>query len=210
MATFGALITEAGKKLIDTSNTSVSAADIASALNDAIRYWKKRRFWFNETSSTITLTEDNADVSWPSDILYELQFFITYNSCRYDIAKVSPNEYDAMNDEGAGMPRFFVYRQQDAKVYPYPDQDYTSTLYYVKDYTDFATDTTQDSLSNDFTTNADHLILYEALSRLHSERRQDERMAEIFALKAQQEYQHLMYQTNRLHSIGRLQFDTII
>lgn len=213
MATFGELVTEASKKLLDTSNTAVTAADVANSINDAIKYRKKQRYWFNETVATLTLSDGVGTVTLPSDFLVENPrnaLTVLYNTVKYDVMKVKPEDFDAGDATGTGMPFIYTYRGRVMEVYYIPDQDYTAYLRYQKDYDAFATDGSADNTSNDFTTYADRLILYDALSRLHGENRQDEKMFAYYSARAQVEHQNLLNETNRHNSTGSLSIDTII
>lgn len=212
MATFGELVTEASLKIVDTSNTAVSSVNVANSLNDAIKFWKRKRFWFNETVSTLTLSEGVGTVQLPSDFLIENPrnaLTVLYNSVKYDVMKLNPQDFDAGDATGTGMPYLYTYRGRVMEVYYIPDQDYTAYLRYQKDYDAFATDGSAANTSNDFTTYADRLILYDALSRLMAENRQDDR-AEYYATRAQVEYQNLLNETNRHNSTGSNAIDTII
>jgi hypothetical protein len=210
MATFGSLKTSASKRLMDDSNTAVSSSDVADSINAAIGFWKQKRFWFNQATATPTLTEDDPDITgMPSDFLYELSkngLVIEYASSRYPLVKVDNNFFDMRDSEGVGLPAIYTYRNGGLQVYPYPDQAYTLKLYYIKDYTDLS----DDSDTNDFTTYADKLVLYEALSRLHGELRQDEKMEAYYTGRAQAEYQNLLNRTSKLIGSGILSIDTIL
>ncbi|MDP9195210.1 MAG: hypothetical protein M3O22_00300 [Pseudomonadota bacterium] len=210
MPTFASLKTSAAKRLMDDSNTAVSASDVGDSVNAAIRFWKQKRFWFNQATATPTLTEDDPDITgMPSAFLYELSqngFVIEYASSRYPLVKVDNNFFDAKDSEGVGLPAIYTYRNGGYQVCPYPDQAYTLKLYYIKDYSDLS----GDSDTNDFTAYADRLVLYEALSRLHGELRQDEKMEAYYSARAAAEYQNLQTRTAMLIGTGTLSVDTIL
>jgi len=67
MATFSEMQIFVSKRLQDPDNTAVSLADVADMINQAIVYWKKRRFWFNEKTDTVTLTQSDATITPPAD-----------------------------------------------------------------------------------------------------------------------------------------------
>ena len=58
MAAFGEMQSAVSKRLLDSANLAASALDVASALNDAVRYWKNTRLWFNEGPSQTMVAND--------------------------------------------------------------------------------------------------------------------------------------------------------
>lgn len=208
MATFGALQTKVSTRLKDPSNQAVSASDVADVINDAIEHWSKKRFWFNEFQETVTLTVGSPTLTLatntPLYLFKEDGVVINYAQCRWPLAKISPAEYDEMNVEGKGLPFAWTERNNGYEVYWYPDVAYSAIVRGVKAYARFATDGSENSQSNDFTTNAADLIMYEALSRLYGEFRQDPKMEEYYSNRASNEYQTLKRQTRRDKATGRI------
>ena len=197
--------TKVSKLIHDPSYTAISEEDVGAAINDALRYWKNKRFWFNEAVDTsVTFTASTAAIGdMPSDILYPLErggIVLDYQNMRYELQKIRPEEYDAMNNETEGRPLYYTYRTAAYEVYPYPDQAYTGVVRYIQDYSDLsaASDT------NDFTTNAEALLVYDAASRLQAERNQDEKMEAYFTARAKNEYNILLSRTNKQNSTGSI------
>lgn len=209
MATFGQIQTKVSTRLKDANNTAVSAPDVAAVVNDAIEHWSKKRFWFNEFEEEVTLTvNDPALVLVTNTPLYLFQedgVVINYSQTRWPLKKVSPSEYDRANTQGRGLPFIWTQRNNGYEVYWYPDVAYTAVVRGVKAYPEFATDGKENSQSNDFTTQASNLIMYEALSRLYAEFRQDDKMEAYYSARVRNEYQSLKAQTRREKSTGRLQ-----
>lgn len=208
MATFGGLATKASTRLKDADNTAVSASDVRDVINDAIQHWSKDRFWFNEFEETVTLTQDNPVLTLTTNTpLYLFQtdgVVIDFAQTRWLLKKVSSAEYDRMNTEGRGLPFAWTERNNQFEVYWYPDTDYTAIVRGIKAYARFATDGSADTSENDFTTQAADLILYEALSRLFGEFRQDEKMEAYYQARTRNEYQSLKAQTRRDKATGRI------
>lgn len=213
MATFGELQTKASTRLKDANNTAVSSADVADVINDAIQHWSKKRFWFNEFKEDVTLAVgDPVLPALPNNVtpLYLFQengLVINYASTRWPLAKVSPAEYDDLNAEGKGLPFAWTQRGDGLAIelYWYPDVAYTAVARGVKAYDRFATNGNENNLTNDFTVEAPDLILYEALSRLYGEFRQDPKMEEYYSNRAVNEYKNLNGQTRRNKATGRIQ-----
>ncbi len=207
MATFGALQTAVSKRLLDAQNVSVSQQDVATSLNDAIAYWKYKRFWFNETVSSQTLTAQDGTIPLPADFLipaYEdASFIIDYSQQRYPLEKVLSSVYDGRYmDNGYGLPRCYSRVGDSYEVYPLPDQAYTIIVRYLKDYS--AIEYSNYNATNDWTDNADRLILLWSCANLIGEIRQDEKMESYFRNAAENEFRNLSAVTNKLNSSGKL------
>lgn len=191
MPTFGQLKTLVSQKLLDPNNTAVSATDVGNAINDAIKFWKFRRLWFNVVSDTATLTEHDPVIPLPSNFLVEIvdnPFRIAYSTMRYDMQKRDPNVFDDwFLTNGYGIPQIYTNKAGIYYCYPIPDRDYTLLRYYLKDYDELTTD----DQTNDFTDHADKLILYDALSRLYAENRQDDKMEAYYSARGEDEFTRL-------------------
>lgn len=210
MATFGEMKTKVAKRLQDTQGTAVSTSDVADAINNALRFWKKQKLWFNESSTTISLTINNPLISGlPTDFQFELPengFVIVKSQIRYTLKKTPPVQYDFEDIEGNGVPEIYTWKAGSFYVYPYPQEAYTTKVYYIKEYSDLSAD----SDTNDFTVNADQLIMYDALSRLHGELRQDEKMEAYYSARAQEEFSNLSSFGKRKSGNGQLTIETIL
>lgn len=204
MATLAEIRNSIAVKLQDETNQGVSAASITAAVNDAIDYYKNERFWFNEAVSTITLTQGNPVVpNIPADFLVELEdggLSILYNQITYPIYKRPSALFDAENIQGNGIPYIYTYRNKAFELYYYPQTNYALTLRYLRDYADLS-DT---SPTNAFTENAATMIVYDALSRIYAELKQDEKMESYYSARAANEKSNLMKRSSALTGTGRL------
>lgn len=212
MATFSDIKTAVSRRLQDASNTAVSLVDVAASVNDAIRYWKYRRFWFNEKSTTITLTLQNQVFPVPSDFLVpavlDNGFNIQYSGSRYPLSKILQQDYDAVfQDNGYGMPRMYAQVGNNSyNCYPIPDRAYTVGCHYLKEYADLSGDFD----TNDFTVNASRLITLWASANCAGDFRQDEKMESYFRQAAMNEYSQLSIMNNKVNSTGKLKITSII
>lgn len=206
MANFGSMKTWVSKRLQDPSNTAVSASDVGDLINQAIDYWKVRRFWFNEVTDTTTLSESDASIPLPSDFLCPSvdngAFVIEYSGIRYPLKKVSETAYNEMYlSNGIGRPMWYSRQaSQEYQVYPIPDRDYTLRRFYLKDYDALSGDDT-----NDWTDYATDLIQYTALAYGTRDFRQDMAMYREFMTEAQDEYQKALVRTTKDNSTGSLE-----
>lgn len=213
MATFGEIQTKVSTRLKDPNNTSVSAPDVASVINDAIQDWATRRFWFNEFEETVQLVQNDPILPALPNGIVPLYLFkkdgivINYANTRWLVKKISAAEYDGMNVQGRGIPFAYTYRNGQYELYWYPDATYSAVIRGIKAYDRFREDGSDDSQTNDFLTDAPDLIMYEALSRLYGEFRQDPKMETYYAARTQNEYQNALRQTRRLNGTGRIQVE---
>jgi hypothetical protein len=211
MATLGQITAKISERLLDPQNVAVSVSSVVDSINDAIRYWKFRRFWFNEVSDTAQMTQGNGDFPYPSDFLVPATndggFVIEYSGMRYPITKISMPQYEAIFlDNGFGQPRYYArIGDEEYQAYPLPDRDYDVRRHYLKDYV--ALVNTSDT--NDFTTYADRLITLWSLADLSGELRQDDQMEAYFRSRAEVEYNSLMLMTRKTNATGRLEVDCL-
>lgn len=210
MATLGSLRGLIADRLQDPNFQSISASSVNAVINDSIRFYKYRRYWFNETETTLTCTVSNPILpSIPSDFLFELDrgaMAINYSNSVYPVVKINTEQYDCRNVEGLGMPEVYVYRNNQFEVYPYPNVAYSVKLRYIKDYADLVNDVD----SNDFTTIADRVILYDALSRIYSEYKQDPNMESYYSNRAVNEEANILKRSSALSGSGTLATETRI
>lgn len=204
MATLAQIRTAILERLQDPNGNSISAASVDAVINDSIKYYKNRHYWFNEAVANITLNAADPVVpSVPSDVLYELPvggMTISYSSARYPLQKITAQLYDNMNYQGKGLPRFYVFRNNQYELYFYPDRAYTLVMRYLKDYAVLV----NDSDTNDFTNYAELMVRYDSLSRIYAEYKQDEKMEGYFTGKRDDEERNLLRRSNHNTGSGTL------
>lgn len=205
MATLGELQIWVSKRLQDPNNTAVSSSDVADLINQAVRYWKNRRFSFNEVSDVTILTEGNPSVPLPADWLVpsiDPAFVIEYSGIRYPLQKVSEQDYNAMYlSNGIGQPFWFARQANTGyQVYPIPDRDYVLRRFYLKDYLPLA----NSGDSNDWTVIAEDVIKYTAAAYGSRDFRQDLTMYAEFMKQANDEYQNLLVTARKDNATGRV------
>ena len=209
MATFGALQTAVSKRLLDASNTAVSASDVAAAINESIAYWKFRRFWFNEIQDSVTLTAQDAVIPYTGDILVfnseNGSVNIEYSNMRYQLTKINQQDYNNLwLGNGYGIPQYYARVGQDYVMYPLPDIAYTLNRTYLKEYAALvnAGDT------NDFTNFAERLIRLWTAADLIAEFRQDEKMESYFRNSANDAYRQLCVMSDKSDGSGSLSLNS--
>lgn len=211
MPTFSAMKTYVAKRLLDPNGTAVSADDVGQAINDAIDYWKFRRFWFNEINDTATLTAEDPVFPVPSDFLVPAMdddgFNIRYGNIVYPLVKITQSQFDGIFlTNGYGLPSWYARVGQEYKCYPIPDQAYTVGRHYLRDYDALV----NPSDTNDFTDNASRLINLWALANLSAELRQDDKMETYYRSAADNEYKNLMVMTRKSNASGKLSINSFL
>lgn len=205
MATFGEMKTWVSKRLQDPDNTAVSSSDVGDMINQALKYWKNVRFFFNEQTDTTTLTQGDASIPLPANWLVpsiDDAFVIEYSGIRYPLKKVSESMYNAMYlSNGIGQP-FWYAKLANAgyQCYPIPDRDYTLRRFLVTDYDSFV----NDSDTNDFSEEAEFLLKYSAAAYGSRDFRQDLKMYDAFWAQAQDEEDNLLVTTRKDNATGTL------
>lgn len=211
MATFAEIQSSVSKRLLDPDNTAVSSADVAASINSAISYWKFRRFWFNEVRDSATMTQSIGTIPLPDNFLVPVSdddgFAIEYSNMRYPLRKISQQDYDSIYlNNGYGLPRSYARIGQNYEVFWLPDQNYTISRHYLKDYEPLVAD----GDTNDFTTYADRLIMLWALANLSGELRQDDKMEAYYRAASKDEYTNLNIMTGKSNGTGRLSISTFL
>jgi hypothetical protein len=232
-ATSSTIVTKISRKLIDQNNTAVAVTSVQDAVQDALHFWKQKRFWFNEAATTFNLDISPAlDGSASSDpfilgygntnALYphapvlpqnfgwefpEDGFVIKYSNLSYRFDKVSPAKYDDTNIQGVGLPYIYTFRQGNYEFYFYPNLAYSMTCNYIMDVPDFTFNAGE---TNIFTQYADRLITYEALSHLFGEDREDPDSDTKYSAKADKEFTMLKTRGSQNVASGKLSYSSIL
>ena len=208
MATLGSLRGLIAERLQDPNFQSISASSVNAVINDSLRFYKFRRYWFNETEADLTCTTNNPVLSpLPSNFLNVLLrggLAVYYSNSVYSLSKIDTERYDNMNTNNLGLPAFYTYRNNRIELYPYPNLNYSVKLRYIKDYPDLVNDVD----SNDFTEIADRVILYDALSRIYAEYKQDPNMEEYYSNRAVNEEANILKRSSALSGSGTLAIET--
>jgi len=205
MATFGDIQTRVSKRLLDANNTAVELPEVSTAINDAIRTYKRKKFWFNIVEDVVQVTLQSAILPVTGDVLAPSKadgaFTIQYSNMRYNLMKITENQFNNWYlDNGYGIPRYYARVGQQYLMYPLPDRAYDIRRSYYKDYDDLV----NPNETNDFTDEADRLIILEACANLIAELRQDDKMEAYFRAAAKNEYNELNSFTNKLNGTNRL------
>jgi hypothetical protein len=157
-----------------TDSTLLAAID--EAINDAIAYHAREQMWFSVGLSSLALasgdyiltpdTPVSGEVALPSDFLVQVEdapFVILENSTnKYPLTHVSWSDYQRMDVDNTGRPRYWTTLGDKFYLYFKADQSYTLELKYLKSYATLSAD----SDTNDWLNNGLGVIVNKALSEL--------------------------------------------
>lgn len=158
MSTFAAMKT----RIADDIKRSDLTTQIGVAINRAIEFYEKERFFFNETSGTFVTVSGqesygSAD-SIPSTIAEIDEVTLTQTSSNiFPLDKTSFGSVRALNAGGTtatGVPLDYAYYSEKFWFYPIPNGVYTVTVYFKKNYAQLSAD----GDTNDWTEEAEDLI----------------------------------------------------
>jgi hypothetical protein len=193
--------------LQDPNNQAVSLDDVTQLINQAQKYWKFRRFWFNEKTLDEDMVSGDATINTPDDFLmYATKTggpVVEYSGIRYPLLKLVEPVYNwNYLSNGVGQPIWYAkLADQQYQAYPIPNRDYVVRHFYLKEYEDW--DGTTDT-SNDFTQHAPYLLGYTACSYGVLDLRSDTDMGDYFWGKAQDEFKNLQVRTTKENASGSL------
>ncbi len=210
MATLLQIRERVSRKLQDPDNTSRSAAVVDEEINRSVRYYENYRFWFNEDLDTITLVAGQSLVpDIPAALISELQvngLMLIDAQVKIDLVKLSPPDFFANDQEQTGRPYYYTYRDDQYLLLPIPQQAYSLIFRYLKKYADLAGDTD----TNDFTDNAEDLIMLHTLKNMYAEDKQDPELAVYYQGLETSELKSLKERTDNRNNSGYLQSHSIL
>ncbi len=183
--------------------------EIDRAINRAIAYYAQKRFWFNETTGTLSTVASQQSYSTsdglPSDISeIDVVSLTTDSSNTYTL---NPRTFQYIKDvntsgtSNTGHPADWSWYASKLWFYPTPDAVYTVTISYKKDY---PTALSADSDTNDFTDNAQDLIEQRAAWWVSAVMIRDFDSARAFKETEMDEYRRHQRKTDQLTTTGRI------
>lgn len=187
----------------DMTGTLTSAV-LTAEINRSIRYYEKFRFNFNEDLESITLTADAQVVpSIPSNLsspLYVNGLMLIDSQVKVNLQKLSPNEFFDRDQDQTGRPYFWTYRDGQFLLLPIPDQAYTLKFRYLKTYTALSADAD----NNDFTNNAEDLVMLHTVKNIYAEDKQDPESAAYYQGLEDRELKSIMSKSDDFNASGYL------
>lgn len=147
-------------RIADDLNRSDVNTQIDKAINRAIIYYSKERFWFNETTGTVATVASTQAYgtaqSLPTDILEIDTVKLTIASTNKQVLDKRTYQWLQEMDLSAqtSQPTDWAWYKSSLYLYPTPNAAWTVTLSYMKSYAELSLDAD----TNDWTTSAEDLI----------------------------------------------------
>lgn len=144
---------------LDYLNRMTLMPEVKRAINNSIKTYEARRYWFNEAQTAMATTSGQLYMSVPSDflILDRLEARIGGS-----LSTLRETDFHSIRDlnagEATGSPCEYAYHGDRFELYPIPDAIYTVNVYYIKSLPAL----TADSDSNVWTNEAANLIAHAA------------------------------------------------
>ena len=177
----------------------ISTAQINYAIQDAIKLYERRGWYFNQKVATFTTVaaQEYYGASDLADIPNLIQIDAATATLNGYKNPLRPVDFLTIDDSQDGtvtaFPNLFAYYKQEIRLYPIPDAAYTVTLSYVYRLATLSAD----SDTNAWTEDAEELIRQCAKRRIALNYLQSEEVAARFATLEREAYSELMAETRR-------------
>jgi len=161
---------ETQTRIANELNRSGLTAEIKLAILSAVEYYKKRRWPWNEYSTTLTCVTDTAYVALPSDFVELDKLQITVGTQKRPLMQRDYGQIvDWRANSSSGEPTEFALWQNRIELYLVPNSTYTLTIHYVRSLTALSADTDE----NAWLTDAEELIRLHAKKDLYANKIHD-------------------------------------
>jgi hypothetical protein len=201
MGTLSEMKSRIATELARTDLTS----QIANAISDAIKFYGRERFWFNQ-SRTITFATVDAQQAYgeadqsliPSLIKIDGIFFSTD---KYPLDRYSSTDFEMLTGGSTanGRPYAFTYTDDQIFLYPTPNDAYT-----LRVYAHYKLPTIEDSETNAWTDDAEELIRTHAKQLLYIDPLEDDQGAARMGVKIPELLSGLRAETSSRMGTGRI------
>lgn len=189
-------------RILDELNRTDLTSQAGLAINSAIKFYEKERFWFNEGRAVSDTVADQEYYSLPSDYIDTDILSITVNNYSY-VLPLRPNSYIeetyVNNSSYSGYPKDHSIHEEQLRLYPIPNGAYEMKLTYIRKLNALsnATDT------NAWMTDAEELIRSRAEADMYRRLLKDpNRAAEMSAVEFEN-YKKMKASTNKRLMVGR-------
>lgn len=173
------------------------ATQTGQAIDSAIRYYERRRFWFNEARVTIPTV---VGAEFYSPAMTQIDGIARAGSWGWTLREVTPEWIDAMQSgTDTGEPTDWAWFANQLRVYPIP----SAVVSLVALGTAVLPALSSDTASNAWTTEAEDLIRARAKAYLYTNVIREDGTDATFAKGEEQEaLRSLMSQTARRSGVG--------
>ena len=166
--------------------TGDMTAQAETAIMDAVRYYERFPFWFNEERATSNTVDGQEYYALPQDFQDVYRVSVTVSSNKYLLIRRTAREMEALYISAAnyrGYPQDYSIERNELRLGPVPNGAYTLEMFYRK----AAETTTATSQTNIFLTNAEWLIRKRSAAELCLSILQDAERAAHFKAMEQDE-----------------------
>ncbi len=192
-------------RIADDLDRSDLSTQIDKAINRAIEYYEKERFWFNEKVGTFATAANQKNYGSsdgiPTDMAQRDYVEITVSGKEY---RLTERTYDYIKElignDMTGEPTDYAYYQENFYLYPVPNAVRTITVSYQQKYTTLSADAD----TNDFTTDAEDLIEARARWWLYLRVIKDREQSELAKSEEQDALLSLRIKTEKLIMSGKI------
>lgn len=189
---------------LELARTDLSA-QIANAINDAIKFYGRERFWFNQSRNITFITVDGQQaygapdqVLIPSLIKIDDIFF---SDEKYPLDRYSATDFEMLTGGGTanGRPCAYTYTDNQIFLYPTPNAAYTLRL-----YAHYRLPVLADGDANAWTDDAEELIRTHAKQILYLDSLEDDQGAARMGVKIPEMLSVLRAETSARMGTGRI------
>lgn len=177
----------------------ITTAQINYAIQDAIKLYERREWWFNTATGSFTTVANQEYYTSTDWSVLDTQIQIDAMTITYSgvISPMKGLDYveidDAQNGYIIAVPRNFAYYKQSLRLYPIPNGAYPITVSYSKRLSTISADAD----TNAWTTEAEELIRQAAKRRIALNYLESEEVAARFAVLEQEAYSELLAENRR-------------
>jgi len=180
---------------------AVTDAQIAYAIQDTIKIYERRPWWFNNNSTTFSTVANqeyytSVEFSDLTNTVAIIAMTITYSSVKQAVVPIDFQSIDsAQNGYVVSVPRLYAYFDQSIRFFPIPSDAYTITVSYITRLTALSADAD----TNAWTNEAEELIRQGAKRRIAMNYFHAEDVAARCATMEQEAYSALLAEDRRRH-----------
>lgn len=194
-------------RIADDLDRSDLSTQIDEAINRAIEYYEKERFYFSETTGTFTTVASqesysSSDAAFIANIAEIDLIRITFSSTdKREIKSETFGYVQLLNDDASiGRPTRWAWYQGKIYFAPIPNDAWTATVFYQKKYSELSLDAD----TNDFTAEAEDLIESRARAWIYARVIKDVDQAQIAKAEESEAINALREKTRKLTSSNKV------
>lgn len=189
---------------LELARTDLSA-QIANAINDAIKFYGRERFWFNQSRNITFITVDGQQAYGALDQVLIPNLIkiddIFFSDDKYPLDRYSATDFEMLTGGSTanGRPCAYTYTDNQIFLYPTPNAAYTLRL-----YAHYRLPVLADGDTNAWTDDAEELIRTHAKQILYLDSLEDDQGAARMGVKIPELLSVLRAETSARMGTGRI------